>query len=91
MAHFVVHTYPWLSASGRVVRGDAFIEYCHCLTDFVVPWTFSLGVCVLQFHNTWAQTSGDLSGSTAILSTFQDGILVMAGVGDSGEKRRSVL
>ena len=35
-------------------------------------------------HNTWAHQSGDLSGSTAILSTFQDGILVMAGVGDSG-------
>ena len=36
-------------------------------------------------HNTWAHRSGDLSGSTAILSTFQDGILVMAGVGDSGD------
>lgn len=38
-----------------------------------------------QVHNEWAQTSGDLSGSTAILSTFQDGVLIMAGVGDSGE------
>lgn len=39
-----------------------------------------------KVHNDWAHTSGDLSGSTAILSTFQDGVLVMAGVGDSGER-----
>lgn len=39
-----------------------------------------------QVHNDWAHKSGDLSGSTAILSTFQDGVLVMAGVGDSGEE-----
>ncbi|CAM9312752.1 unnamed protein product [Choristocarpus tenellus] len=36
-----------------------------------------------KVHNEWAQQSGDLSGSTALLSTFQDGVLVMAGVGDS--------
>ncbi|CAN0161325.1 unnamed protein product [Ectocarpus sp. 4 AP-2014] len=36
-----------------------------------------------KVHNTWADEIGDLSGSTAILSTFQDGVLVMAGVGDS--------
>eukprot|EP00903_Cladosiphon_okamuranus_P013022 g12150.t1 len=36
-----------------------------------------------KVHNDWAHQSGDLSGSTAILSTFQDGVLVMAGVGDS--------
>lgn len=47
---------------------------------------FAVYLCLHQFHNEWARTSGDLSGSTAILSTFQDGILVMAGVGDSGEK-----
>ncbi|CAM9145170.1 unnamed protein product [Phaeothamnion confervicola] len=35
-------------------------------------------------HCEWAQDSGDLSGSTAILGTYQDGILVMAGIGDSG-------
>lgn len=40
-----------------------------------------------QVHNNWAHESGDLSGSTAILSTFQDGVLVMAGVGDSGKAR----
>ncbi|CAM9549126.1 unnamed protein product, partial [Discosporangium mesarthrocarpum] len=34
-------------------------------------------------HNKWAQSSMDTSGSTALLSTFQDGVLVMAGVGDS--------
>lgn len=37
-------------------------------------------------HNDWAHIEGDLSGSTAILSTFQDGVLVMAGVGDSGKR-----
>ncbi|CAM9355726.1 unnamed protein product [Pylaiella littoralis] len=36
-----------------------------------------------KVHNDWAHIEGDLSGSTAILSTFQDGVLVMAGVGDS--------
>ncbi|CBN79785.1 GJ12915 [Ectocarpus siliculosus] len=36
-----------------------------------------------KVHNKWADEIGDLSGSTAILSTFQDGVLVMAGVGDS--------
>lgn len=38
----------------------------------------------MKVHNAWAHESHDMSGSTAILSTFEDGILVMAGVGDSG-------
>lgn len=39
---------------------------------------------VMKVHNAWAHESYDMSGSTAILSTFEDGVLVMAGVGDSG-------
>lgn len=34
-------------------------------------------------HCEWAKISGDTSGSTGIVSTYADGILVMAAVGDS--------
>lgn len=42
--------------------------------------------CLFKVHNDWARQTGDMSGSTAILSTFEDGVLVMAGIGDSGER-----
>lgn len=55
-----------------------------CLTVFTVSSSSFWLVVVRQIHNTWARENSDMSGSTAILSTFEDGILVMAGVGDSG-------